>query len=327
MRRAGRTLAWALALAAAGATGARWVDLAWSPWVLTQSLVPYAAPVALLALFGVLLTGSRSGRAVLAGLCGLVLVVHAAIWVPWWTADPPRAGTELTVMTVNLYRGQADTRALTRAARARGVDLLVLTEMRPAADAKLRRAGLHRLLPHSVGSFPVERGSTVIRSRLRVRALDATPPGVAGGASAATPLSANPVARVHTGGDDAPLVLRGVHPPPPVQSRVGAWRAALRGLAGWARGRPTPVIVAGDFNASADHPGMRELLATGLRDAHEVAGAGRPTTWPRGRGFPAFVHIDHVLVRGVDVASVEELRLPGSDHDAVVARLVLPARA
>ena len=71
---------------------------------------------------------------------------------------------------------------------------------------------------------------------------------------------------------------------------------------------------------------MRQLLSTGLRDAYEVDGAGRPVTWPNGRPIPPFVQIDHVLVRGLDVQSVEDVRIPGSDHDAVVAHLVVPER-
>jgi endonuclease/exonuclease/phosphatase (EEP) superfamily protein YafD len=124
-----------------------------------------------------------------------------------------------------------------------------------------------------------------------------------------------------------PIAVRGVHPDHPASSAtVHRWRATLHGLATWARSTSGPLVVAGDLNASVDHPGMREVLATGLRDAHEVAGAGRPPTWPHGQPFPPFVHLDHVLVRGLDVASADEVRISGSDHDAVVARLVVPRR-
>jgi endonuclease/exonuclease/phosphatase (EEP) superfamily protein YafD len=103
-----------------------------------------------------------------------------------------------------------------------------------------------------------------------------------------------------------------------------AWRGAQDELSGWATRTTGPLVVAGDFNASVDHPGMRQLLATGLRDAHEVAGAGRPVTWPNGRMLPPFVQLDHVLVRGLDVESADDVRVPGSDHDAVIAHLVVP---
>ena len=82
--------------------------------------------------------------------------------------------------------------------------------------------------------------------------------------------------------------------------------------------------MAGDFNSSVDHPAMRELLAADLRDAHEVAGAGRPRTWPNARSVPPFVHIDHVLVRGLDVTSAKTVRIRGTDHYSVIASLILP---
>ena len=43
-----------------------------------------------------------------------------------------------------------------------------------------------------------------------------------------------------------------------------------------------PLVLAGDFNASADHPGYRQV-ADGLVDAHRAVGAGWVRTWPLGR--------------------------------------------
>jgi endonuclease/exonuclease/phosphatase (EEP) superfamily protein YafD len=118
----------------------------------------------------------------------------------------------------------------------------------------------------------------------------------------------------------------GVHAFPPVPGRLRQWRTSFHELTRWVHRTRGPVVLAGDFNASVDHPGMRELLAGGLRDAHEAAGAGRPPTWPHGRWVPAFVQLDHVLVRGVDVDSADETRIPGTDHDAVVVDLVVPVQ-
>jgi len=47
-----------------------------------------------------------------------------------------------------------------------------------------------------------------------------------------------------------------------------------------------------------------------------------PTAWPRWLG----VQIDHVLVSGgVRAAAARVLDLPGSDHRALLARVVLPS--
>ena len=85
--------------------------------------------------------------------------------------------------------------------------------------------------------------------------------------------------------------------------------------------------MAGDLNADRDHAAFRDLLATGLRDAHDERGRGLARTWPE--RFP-LLHLDHVLVRdgagaGIAVLDVREVEVPGSDHLAVVADLaVLP---
>lgn len=310
-----RCLTWALLLLAMVVTASRWIDVAFSPLVLVQSLSPLAAAMALGGLGGVLVAGRRVARVTLAALCLLVLAVHGAIWLPWLTDESPGSGTRLTVMTASLLHGRADMARISQEIRAQGVDVLVMTEVRRATESRLRAAGVYDLLPHAVPRTPTGAG-TVIRSRLRL-----TPLPAAGGPIGTSPR--NPAATMRLGQD---LTVRGVHPAPPVDSRVRQWRTNLDNLTAWARDATGPVIMAGDFNASVDHPGMRELLETGLRDAHEVAGAGRPPTWPRGRSVPPFVHIDHVLVRGVDVDSAEEVRVPGTDHVAVLVHLVVPAR-
>lgn len=309
----GRALAWTLVLVALVVTGARWVDRASAPLVLVQSLGPMAAPLALVGTAGVLLPGARCYRASLACICTLVLAVQTVIWMPWLTEDAPASGKRLTVMSVNLLRGHADTDTIGRVVRSDSVDVLVLTEMTDAADLELRADGIYRRLPYTTPSRTGQ--TTVIRSRLR-----SVP---ASRAAQAAPVSTrNPTVTLRYG---KAVSFRAVHPAPPTPRRVRQWRATLSSLAEWATRTPGPLIMAGDFNASIDHPGMRQLLARNLRDAHEVAGEGRPRTWPNGRSLPAFVHLDHVLVRGIGVDWVREVLIPGSDHDAILAELVIPA--
>lgn len=313
-----RALARASAILGAVVTGSRWVDVAASPLVLMQSLASAAAALSLAGLCGALLPGRGRARAALVGLCLTTVVVQGVIWLPWLVDEDPGPGAGLTVMTVNLFKGRADPRAVVRQVRVHDVDLLVLTEVSPASTAALRRQGLEDRLPYVVPDPPTGRGATVIRSRL-------PPVDAPDGRRAVAEVGS---ARFPTAGLRLGYGVKvlGVHAAPPIPTRVLEWRAHLAELTervGHTRG---PMIVAGDFNASVDHPGMRRLLSAGLRDAHEVAGAGRPATWPQGRPFPAFVHIDHVLVRGLDVDSAEEVRIPGSDHDAVVVRLVVPTR-
>ena len=94
-----------------------------------------------------------------------------------------------------------------------------------------------------------------------------------------------------------------------------------------AAGRGDGRILAGDFNATLDHPELRALLDRGYVDAADAAGAGLKPTWPappRKRALP--LTIDHILVdRRVRVERVTVVRIPRSDHRAVIAVLRLPS--
>jgi endonuclease/exonuclease/phosphatase family metal-dependent hydrolase len=85
---------------------------------------------------------------------------------------------------------------------------------------------------------------------------------------------------------------------------------------------PGPLVVAGDWNATMAHGPLRRLVAGGrLRDAHVDAGRGSARTWPA--RLPVAL-LDRVLVSPeIAVESIREVRLPGSDHRAVVADLAL----
>lgn len=93
-------------------------------------------------------------------------------------------------------------------------------------------------------------------------------------------------------------------------------------------GRPCLVLV-GDLNATPIWPFYRRLIGP-LRDAAVEAAARRgerpPPTWAPWSGGAQqrrLLRIDHALVRGVEVAEVRRLHVPGSDHDALCVELSL----
>ncbi|GAA4220881.1 endonuclease/exonuclease/phosphatase family metal-dependent hydrolase [Streptosporangium album] len=71
---------------------------------------------------------------------------------------------------------------------------------------------------------------------------------------------------------------------------------------------------------------MRELLTAGYRDAADVTGQGFTPTWPQQGWEPVpGVTLDHVLADPrIGVRSFGVHRVPGTDHRAVFAELVLP---
>jgi endonuclease/exonuclease/phosphatase family metal-dependent hydrolase len=214
-------------------------------------------------------------------------------------------------MAANLLFGRGDVKTVVELVRAHDVDVLNLLELTVECTEELARAGLFDVLPHQfLRPGPGGEGSAVLsRHPLTELALvDST-------------RLAQPSARIDVGG--IPVEVVAVHPVPPTQS-APVWQAELGLL-------PTPVpagplrILAGDFNATADHAAFRRLLRAGYVDAAQRRGSGLLPTWRLGR-FP-LVTLDHILVDSrADVVSFRVLDVPGSDHKAVYADIVLRQR-
>jgi endonuclease/exonuclease/phosphatase (EEP) superfamily protein YafD len=129
----------------------------------------------------------------------------------------------------------------------------------------------------------------------------------------------------HAGHD---IRIIGVHLHAPVtQAHLLAWRgelAELRQLAQEATSCGQHLVLAGDFNASSAHPGLRRLLDT-MPDTYISRHRHLIRTWPVCRGVVPLMGIDHVLTtRGLRCPSVQTVILSGSDHRALVTR-VIPA--
>jgi hypothetical protein len=123
--------------------------------------------------------------------------------------------------------------------------------------------------------------------------------------------------------DGRRLHVVAVHPQPPNMS-FDRWREALQSLP--APGGSVPWALIGDFNATFDQAEFRDIVDGGYRDAGEATGKGLEPTWPSDKVFPwGLITIDHVLVDSrLGVAEYGVEALPGSDHRAIQAQLVLP---
>lgn len=119
------------------------------------------------------------------------------------------------------------------------------------------------------------------------------------------------------------LRVFGVHTLPPVDGAYAeVWRAQLAALARRVRAVDGPLVVAGDFNATLFHEGLRELEAAGVADVHAATGRGLASTWPNGV-FPAPpIALDHVFVsRHLAPVAVREGVGAGSDHRPLIVDL------
>ena len=246
------------------------------------------------------------------------LSVQPANIQPAAPTTPHAAGQVLTVMAVNVGLSGIEAASLVSEIRNRNIDILALPELAPLGLKELDKAGLTSLLPSRATDVEWMGTGSALFSRFPLEQVERVP-GSAFYQSRAVAEVSTATGRVH---------LTAVHIDSPRRGHIPSWRAELRQLGELWQALPDDdrhTILLGDFNASADHREFRELLAGGLSDAADAAGKGLTPTWPVNSPAPAFVAIDHVLVSpGIEVADFQVVTLPGTDHAAVVARLVLP---
>jgi endonuclease/exonuclease/phosphatase family metal-dependent hydrolase len=305
---AGGFAAWAAARVV-GADRVRGTETVMVPLMSFTPQVAEAAPLAALALR---LTGRRgpAATAVLAS-AALGLAVRSR-GVP--RRQPEAGGPTLRVLTINLLVGRADPEAVVARVRQADLDVLFVQELTIGAQTRLKQAGLEDLMPHAQVEHKDggPRGSGIYS---RFPLSEGTP--------LASTFAAQPTAVLELP-DGQEVALICVHPRAPALSRGGSvvWRSELGVLP--APGK-LPTVVAGDFNATADHAAFRHVLRRGYVDAAIQTGNGLTRTWGRPGNEP-WLTIDHVLAsRGCAVLACSVHAVPGSDHRAVYAEIRLPA--
>jgi endonuclease/exonuclease/phosphatase (EEP) superfamily protein YafD len=305
-------IAWLLVLPVAGWFVLRAFGLEEGyPMVPLLAYTPLAVACGV-AVFAIALLLRRRAPAALA----LVLTVAlAAMVAPRALGGPSGAeggdGPRLRVMTANLNHRPAVARRFVEIVRRERPDVVSLQEVTPQVAAALEAAGLRRLLPERVQE-PRPRGSgSAIFAREPIERTKA-------------PDERSLAVRLKPRGAPAVEVFA-VHPlVPRREANMAQWRASLRALPP-ATPRSDVRILAGDFNATLDHVELRRVLALGYEDAGDEMGHGLRATWPANGRRTLPVTIDHMLadVR-CGVRDLQVIDVPGSNHRAVLADLVLP---
>ena len=226
---------------------------------------------------------------------------------------------ELSVMTLNCRFGRADPEEVVRCVRTYGVEVLALQEVKGKLLKSLQDAGLNQHLPYltqGTASPDDNGGYNAIFSAYQ--------PVKASPSALDLPAAAVPLVELKTG--SGPIRVASVHPKSP-QRGARQWGRGIAALARLSH-PPVPTIVMGDCNATLQHPTFRAMLAeSGLHDASLHLKAGSHLTFPSASELPSLIEIDHILTDGDLVPqSMHTLRIPGSDHRALVARLTLPRR-
>ncbi|MEV6559626.1 endonuclease/exonuclease/phosphatase family protein [Nocardia sp. NPDC051756] len=245
-----------------------------------------------------------------------IVVVAGAVWTQaplYFSSSGDDGGPSVKAMQANLLFDGADPRALVDEVRARNIAVLTVNELTPAAVEGLGKAGLDQVLPHRYlspgrtatgtgiwSSYPLSETVEYDGFVLNQLSATATIPGI------------------------GPVAIYAFHPVPPVYG-TSVWADELSRLRGILDRSPTdrPVLVGGDLNATYDHAQFRRMLSGRFGDAADQAGAGHLVTYPTDKSFPPVVGIDHFLVAGGRAVEVETVGMPGADHRALVARILL----
>lgn len=282
------------------------------------------APVSMLAAFAglavlptllVVAVSAATRHLATAGAAAALALAQLLLLLPQVTSDPAPQGTRVTVMTANLNLGAADATAVVAAVREHEVVVLAVQELTVEAERRLEAAGLGSALPFKV----TDPGGSASGSGLWAdRPLERLPPWEMTFRSSSAAFSV----------DGRRVVVRSVHPFPPRWTDDSRWRADLTALRTSVADDPArgATLLLGDLNATVHHRELRRVLAAGgWRDAGEVVGAGVVRTWSPRAGVPPLFDLDHVLVPvRLGVRRHEVVDVPGSDHEGVIAEVVVP---
>ena len=250
---------------------------------------------------------------------GLVASVTLGVVAPRAIAGPqPKPGQPLTVLSFNVFKGRADTTALAETIRVAKPDVVVLAE----AGERFRRLLQERIADLGYRSWINDPSDQANVYGIVVLAASKL------GAVTAEPLALNTTYRWMrlTGGTLGSADLVAVHVAAPVGKSLQRWAAELGMLQRWCTPGHGATILVGDINATLDQAPLRSAIAD-CADASADRGQGLVATWPS--SWPRWfgVQIDHVFTAGGPrPARVDILDLPGSDHRALLAQVLIPTR-
>ncbi|MEH3052806.1 MAG: endonuclease/exonuclease/phosphatase family protein [Patulibacter minatonensis] len=294
---------------------AAWLDLDGLTWAVPSAVafLPYVAAFTAVAL--VVAVAARARLAAAIAILGVLLLVAPRLGRITSDDQPAAHGAVVRIASSNLYGGRGDRTRLERIVSNGNVDIVALQENTARSDAALRAGAFGHRFPYSWSIPDPANGATglAVFSRWPVERLPAAP-----GADRSLAV------RIHVPGASTPLVVRSVHPYPPLGTHgLHCWRTCPPAFARAASAQDDTVLV-GDYNATLDHHPIRTLMANGFRDAADQVGMAWHPTWSGKRLL--HLTIDHAFVSrriAVDAFSVHDL--PPSDHDVIVAQLHLPA--
>lgn len=250
-------------------------------------------------------------RWILTGLVALCLIVQASVLQPSFFAASAAhpTPTSVSVLFSNVWTRNRQLEAYAEQIRALDPDIVVLAELNSLSEVLIEELG--SAYPYSVDCLEHWACDSVVLSRLPILEDVSDWLGehrvATSAARIATPFGPVAVAGVHL---DRPL--------PPL--RLQRQERQVDGLVTLLASIDSPLLLVGDFNAS---PWGRLLPSLARKTELELAW-GLEGTWPAQAPWPLRIPIDHALTgRGLALLDREVIRLPGSDHRALLLRVGL----
>lgn len=217
----------------------------------------------------------------------------------------------MRILTANLREGLADSEALARLLVERDIDIACFQELGPAHVEAIRETLPHGVLKPGWGRTRYYGMGIAAREPLEVDGF---------------PLAGRSGYRTVVGDGFELLNIHMMVYASRSTPHAGILRRRqVRQLLNHVDASPDQRrLLVGDLNSTMLSPAYRSLTAR-MRDLHveharASGGSTSPTwgPWPRG---PRWLRLDHALGSGVEIASIEVVRLAGSDHDGLVIEL------
>lgn len=285
-------------------------------------IVAVGAPYTVVAAAVTLALLALGRQLVIAGLATVVVAASLAIQLHWYYAGQPTmagAHAAVRVLSSNLRKGRADVASFVALAHS-SADVITLSELTPDWVRRFYNTGIRAEFPYSILVPAPGAGGFGLWSRFPLTVVSP----LRGGSMIA--------ALMRVPGVRADVVVASVHIPSPLafegrsfddwKDGIEAAKVRMASLA--TISDKGSAIIAGDFNSTPDMRQFRDLLEDGYSDGVEQTGAGFAPTFPARRWLPPLITIDHVLTRRAPVSTIRTVVVPGSDHRALAATILVP---
>lgn len=257
----------------------------------------------------------------------LLIVVALGIW--WYgslpdSTIPNKPNNQLRMVAANVLYANDQSTALRETLLGLDADVLVLIEWHPNLLPAASFTGYKVIT--QIGQQPVAGMLVLAKAHLAAKGIEQAMP--------VDSPCAFPMAHFNFTWQQRTFSAYGIHAPPPVKACANGNLPALRHVAQQLRGGRLQqdslismtgelTFVLGDLNAFPFSKGIKALHDAGVRDSFDEANIRPGPTW----GFDwslDFARIDYIF-RPPSVKTVNSwtIRLPGSDHRAVVSDFAL----